>query len=100
MTGQLVPLRTAFRPYAAALRPFLGPFGGTDVDACCARRACRCECGCRAHSHYRRCRPCGFGQHAGPPVAWPLLLATRAGLAFGDWPPVPRRLRHVLAGAA
>ena len=63
---------------------------------CCPDARCRCSCGCRRHSHYRRCQPCALlGEHARPANVIPLTV--RSALAFEEWPPTPRanRLAHL-----
>ncbi len=62
---------------------------------CCPDARCRCDCGCRRHSHYRRCAPCALlAEHARPR---PEPLTVRSARAFGEWPPLApaHRLAHL-----
>lgn len=67
------------------------------VPACCQPARCRCDCGCRQHSHFFRCGDCAYQRHAPPrPVLVPLTVS--AAIAFAEWPPRrPAPLRDPLA---
>ena len=87
--GRLIP----FRPSRARSTMRALPGGVVSLDEhladlpeCCRPEQCRCECGCRAHSHLRRCRLCAHGLHD----------AARAFLAD----PRPDRLAHLLPHSA